>query len=260
MRPIILPGAAALEWLRSRAQSALDAWAREWVVGYESRLGTALRVEAIDGAHRSDIREYEVARTDAGCMWFRVSRADRLDLSCAVVGHELMPRSACADDWIAGVVDGAWLALTRELTTALLLGAPVPSKWPPQLTALPAAALATGAGSVLISCESLGLHAVADSNLWRSVPPTQRDVTQRLPGLTAVDRAIRNARARLEVMLGSTEVELPKLVDLRCGDVLRLPQRLDQGLAVLCEGRPLAQASLGQAQGRVCVQIVGHRQ
>ncbi|HEY5760120.1 MAG TPA: FliM/FliN family flagellar motor C-terminal domain-containing protein [Steroidobacter sp.] len=259
VRPIILPGAAALEWLRLRAQSALDAWAREWVVAHGSRLDGALRVEAIDCTHRTNIHEYEVVCTDAGCMWFRAGRADRLDLGCAVVGHQLMPRSTCADDWIAGVVDGARHALTRELTTALL-GAPMPGKWPPHLTALPAAALATGTGSVLICCEGLGLHAVADGSVWRSVPPTRRDVSQRLPALTAVDRAIRKARARLDVMLGSTEVELPKLVDLRCGDVLRLPQRLDQSLAVLCEGQPLAQAALGQAQGRICVQIVGHRQ
>jgi flagellar motor switch protein FliM len=44
-------------------------------------------------------------------------------------------------------------------------------------------------------------------------------------------------------------------MDLRCGDVLRLPQRLDQGIAVLCEGKMLAHALLGETQGRKSVQL-----
>lgn len=259
VRPVYVPGSAALEWLRGRAQEALDCWAREWVVGYESGKSATAYVHCADGMQPSLVHEYEVVSTENGCMWFRSSRVERLDLSCAVVGAELMPRSSHADDWIAGVVECAWDARNRGLCAALL-GTPMPRRFPPSLTSLPATLFAAGAGSVQISCEGIGLYAVADSAVWDCVPPTRRDdVSHRLPDLTPLDRAVRRASARLDVMLGSAEVELPKLLDLRCGDVLRLPQRLDQGIAVLCEGQPLAQAALGQAQGRICVQLASNQ-
>lgn len=78
--------------------------------------------------------------------------------------------------------------------------------------------------------------------------------------LTPLDRAVQRTRVALDIMLGSVEVELPKLLDLRCGDVLRLPQRLDQRIAVLCAGRPLARAVLGETQGRKCVQLLADDQ
>jgi flagellar motor switch protein FliM len=77
-----------------------------------------------------------------------------------------------------------------------------------------------------------------------------------LPKQTALDQAAARARMRLDAMLGSVEVELPKLLDLRCGDVLRLPLRLDQRICVLCEGIPLAHAALGETQGRKGMQVI----
>jgi len=90
------------------------------------------------------------------------------------------------------------------------------------------------------------------------LPPTERGTVQRRPALIPLDRALRRGNAQLAVMLGSVEVELPKLMDLRCGDVLRLPQRLDREITVLCGGKVLARAALGERQGRKCVQLASN--
>jgi hypothetical protein len=115
-----------------------------------------------------------------------------------------------------------------------------------------------GSGAVQLSCEALGLFAIADRAVWRSVPPSERAAVAR-PALTPVDRAASRAAVRLDVMLGSVEVELPKVLDLREGDILRLPQRLDQPLAVVCAGKPLAHAVLGEVHGRRGAQLVAGR-
>jgi flagellar motor switch protein FliM len=56
-------------------------------------------------------------------------------------------------------------------------------------------------------------------------------------------------------MLGDAELELPKVMDLRVGDVLRLSARLHEPLTVSCEGRPFARALLGVADGRKAIQF-----
>lgn len=258
-RPIYVPGAAAFDSLQQRAQAALDAWSREWVSGCASGaqpVATLQVCAASDRARPQPHEYYDAVRTETGCMWFRCSAADRLSFAGAVVGAELMRGSAYADDWIAAVADGAWDTRNRALCSALL-GAPVSDA----LTASVSASLfAFGSGAVRLSCDMLGLHAIADSVIWRSVPPTKRAVAHRLPKLTPLDRAAQRAMAPLDIMLGSVEVELPKLLDLRCGDVLRLPQRLDQGIAVLCDSKPLARAVLGETQGRKCVQVFSNDQ
>ena len=255
-RPIHLPGTAALDSLRQRAQAAFDAWAREWVSGRvaDGQRTAELSVCALAG-ERSHAHEYEAVRSEAGCMWFRCSAADYLNFGSAVAGAELMPGSAYVDDWIADVIDCARNARNRALCSALL-GTPVVNALPPSLIALPANLFAFGSGAVQLSCDALGLHVIADSAIWRSVPPSERAPAHRRAKLMPLDRAARRAKAKLDVMLGSVEVELPKLLDLRCGDVLRLPQRLDQGIAVLCEGKPLARAALGETHGRKCVQMI----
>jgi len=257
VRPIHLPGAAALELLRARAQAALDGWAAEWVVGWG---GDALQADALQlrvaptEAVQSVPLGFEALCAEAGCIWFGCGAADRSELGRAVVGAELMPGAVCADDWIADAVDRAWEARNRALCTALL-GAPSSEAWPASPTALPAQLFAVGSGAVQLSCDAIGLQAIADGGVWQAMPPGERSSAQRLPAPAALSQAARRATARLEVVLGSVELELPKLLDLRCGDVLRLPQRLDEQLAVLCDGKPLAHAMLGEAQGRKCVQL-----
>lgn len=255
VRPIHLPGAAALDVLRRRAQATLSAWAQEWVSGWANDSQAAVHVRTVADEEAQSGHEYSAVRTEAGCMWFRCGPANRLSFGRAVVGAELMPRSACADDWIAGVVDCAMEARDRALCSALL-GTPLSEPLPPAPGVLPKCVRAFGAGAVQFLCDELALDAIVDRAVWRNVPPTQREDAHRLPKVTPLERATQRAKVRLEVILGSVAVELPTLLDLRRGDVLRLPQRLDQGIAVLCEGKPLARAALGETQGRKAVQIL----
>lgn len=191
-------------------------------------------------------------------MWIRRSVTDYLNLGRCVVGPELMPRAICGDDWIAGVVDSAWDARNSALCSTLL-GAPSTVLRAPEVE-LPEALFAFGSGAVQLSCDILGLHAIADKAVWRALPVVPRAPAQSLPSLAPLDQATQRAVVRLDVVVGDVEVDLPNLLDLHCGDVLRLPQRLDEGMTVLLEGKPLARAVLGRMQDRMCVQVFANHQ
>ncbi len=254
-RPIHLPTAAAHEWLRRRAHAALAGWAREWVSGFtpeDPRLAE-LQVHAAGDFAGLEKYEYDGVDTGAGALWFRRGAPDRLACSRAVAGGELLPRSVCADEWVAGITAQAWKLRNRELAAALL-GAREPEVFD-SAAAPPGSLFAFGAGAVYLSCDAFGLHALADAAVWRPYTP-RAPAHPRRPAPTALDRAASQARVGLAVMLGSVDIDLPKFLDLRRGDVLRLPQRLDQGLAVTCDGRPLARGLLGEHRGRKCVQII----
>lgn len=254
LRPVLIPGAAACEALRARAQAALDAWAREWTIELSSdaRVAPQVRVSAgLDESWTPGSDEWDAVRSEAGCVWFRRSSGDRARLGEAVVGAALLSASGYVDDWIAGIAERAWQTRNRTLAAALL-GAVTGDE---SSASLSATLFAFGSGAVLLSCEELGLYAIADSGAWCSASPAARTPAQER-GVTPLDRAMRQATARVDVMLGSVELELPKLLDLRRGDVLRLPQRLDSGIHVLCEGQPLAHALLGELQGRKCIQVL----
>ncbi len=257
VRPIHIPGKAALDWLRQQSLAALDDWGREWLSAWtpgDVRM-QSLTISGIGDRVRPPLREYEAVSGGSGSLWVRRSAADLSSFGRIVLGAELMPRLSCVDDWVAETADHAWNARNRALCASLLGAATT------QLGAsseLPADLFAFGSGAVVISCDALGLHAIADKNIWSSVPPGTRAAGRSPPMLTPVEQATRNKALRLDVMLGSVEVELPKLLDLRTGDVVRLPQRLDEGITVLCEGQPLAQATLGATQGYKGVQLFTH--
>jgi hypothetical protein len=255
VRTLHVPGAKALESIRVRAQAVLVEWAREWMSGWQENTSRIeLQVAALDVASGPTAAEYVAVRSASGCLWYRRDWADRAAFARCVVGPALMQRSACADDWVIGVVERAWQTLTHALC-AELLGPPVAPGEETVAVELPESLFAFGSGAVQLSCEALGLFAIADRAVWRTVPPSERAVTAR-PALTPVDHAARRAAVRLDVMLGSVEVELPKVLDLRGGDILRLPQRLDQPLTVVCAGKPLARAVLGEIDGCRGVQLV----
>jgi len=250
VRPIHLPGAAALESVREHAAAALDEWAREWVVDDASSM--SLRCSGVSVEAQSP--DYQLLRAKEGCIWFRRSGTDRERLGHAIVGAARLPDVTRADSWLVAAIDQACNERDRGLCS-VLLGSPIAERISP-LSTLPDEVLAFGSGAVQLSCEWLGLYAVVESSVWRKIPPIARDGQRRMPRADTLDTALRGAGTRLEVMLGSVEVELFKVLDLRHGDVLRLPQRVDQPIAVLCEGRPLARGALGDSGGRKCVQLL----
>ncbi len=69
-----------------------------------------------------------------------------------------------------------------------------------------------------------------------------------------------SSRVRLVVTLGSAAIDVSTILDMRRGDVLRLSQRLDEGLAVTCAGQLVARALLGASEGRKSVQLIADHQ
>jgi len=158
------------------------------------------------------------------------------------------------DEWTRDIFEQAWHSRNRALCVAL--SGPPAAQGPAESAAtLPAHLFEFGSGAIRLSCEFLGLHAIADSSVWRNVPPLERTRQHSLPRVSVLEIAARRANVRLEVLLGAVEIDLPRLLDLRCGDVLSLPTRLDERVAVLCEGRPLAHGLLGAARNNKCVQL-----
>jgi hypothetical protein len=249
-RTIHLPGATALAAIAQRARAGLASWAAEWTIGGAAASPT---IEAASLEHdvALDTPEFESVRTPAGTLWCRRNIADLANFGRAVVGSASMPRGKWADEAVADIIEHAWSARNRALAAALLNSAPDGMA---ARGALPANLFELGAGSVHFSCELSGLHLVADHSIWRSAPPSERARNARTR-LTTLDDAVRRPTARIEVVLGAIELDLSSVLDLRSGDVLRLPQRLNEGLSVLCEGQPLARGALGERDGRVCVQL-----
>ena len=248
VRPLRLPGATALEALRQRAQDALDGWAREWVSGGDPRHAATVRLHAADTGRPGHDGRHELVRSEHGGLWLRCGADDRAAFARAVLGSGPDP----LDDWSRRALDAAQDACRRALGGALLGTADLhiaPAE------EVPAALFAFGAGSVQVSCAGFGLHAIADAGVWHAMPPPDRAVGSGLSGLVPLDRAARGAAARISVPLGQVDIEIGRLLDLRRGDVLRLPQRLDRRFAVLCDGRPLAHAVLGEFRGRRGVQV-----
>ncbi len=243
--------------LRDCVQAALDAWAHEWVSAPWRDAPEATKVQARAACEgQQPLRhEFDAVCTEAGCLWVRCSTEDRLHFGQAVMGAGLMPGGSFADDWVAGAVDRAWEARDRALCAALF-GTTGSSDAPLMAQTPPAELFAFGSGAVEFSCWGTGLQVIAESAVWRTVPPIAQRAAPPLPEITPLTRAMHQATTRLEVMLGSVELDLPRLMDLRCGDVLRLPQRLYQPVTLLCEGQALAHALLGELHGRKAVQTV----
>jgi hypothetical protein len=249
VRAFHLPGSSAVAVLQRRAYAALAAWAADWI-NDKQRLET-LHLECIDGQELHWSGEFESLRGAHGRMWFQRGARERLDFGRAVVSGALMPQSSYADDWIAQLAEHAWAARNRALCAAIV-GAVETAM--PEIGAWPESLGSRGSGAVSIRCEPLGLYAIADAGIWSQVPPSERKATP-LPAVVPLERATRHARLRVEVMLGRVELELPKLMDLCHGDVLRLPASLDEPFVVCCEGKPFARALLGDGDGSKAIQF-----
>lgn len=251
-RTIHLPGATALATVAERVRTALRPWLAEWTIGGADASSPAVDAKSLERDATLETAEFELVQTSAGTLWFRRTASDLASLGRAVVGAALMPRGAWADEDIADVVERAWVARNQAIAAALTGATP---ENPPSRGALPASLFELGSGSVYFYCDSLGLNLVADRSVWRSTPPSERARAVRAKP-TPLDQAVRRPHARIDVVLGAVELDLSNVLDLRSGDVLRLPQRLDEGLSVLCEGQPFARGALGERAGRVCVQLI----
>jgi flagellar motor switch protein FliM/N len=254
-RPIYFPSSAALHWVQQRALGALQAWAAEWLLvgaGHPSQMH-GLKILTVTEPIQRRRGGYLQLRGEAGCMWVRCVEADRRHLGKAVVGAELMPQSGDADEWIAQAIACAWEARNHALCTALL-GAVVCEDL--LSDELPEDLLDVGSGALQLSCAFIGLHAIVDGGVWSAVPAPIRAGAQAPNRLAPLEQAVRSARVSMEALLGSVEIELAQLLDLACGDVVRLPLRLGETVEVRCEGMHLARAALGEMHGYRSVRLI----
>ncbi len=258
VRPIYLPGATALAALRERVWAALQSWGRDWIGGWSAdpTLLENLRVAA-PGGLAAAVNSWE----QSGGLWFRCGRAETERLAGAITGEGELTGTGIADDWMRDLVDRVWRS-RNEALSAGLSGSTVAEGKFHVTSVLPSSLFEFGSGAVEISCKPLGLYAIADQSVWRTIAPPARAHQYSRPRLVPLEAALRGARARtrLDVMLGAVDIELASLSDLRRGDVLNLTSRLDTGIAVLCAGKPLTQALLGTVGGRKCVRLLGHQQ
>lgn len=253
VRTIHLPSATALDAIRARIQFALQTWAAQWVRGWQP---TDVLAVSLCGASECPTRahgsRYEPVSAAVGTLWLRRGAADCSRMGEAVVGDRLVPNGTYVDDWIGAALASAYAACRQELYRALLNADPPAEHAAFDL--LPEHLTVLGSGAIHVACERIGIDAFADSAVWRSLPP-QRMALRPRPPLTPLYLAVQRHDARLDVVLGGVDVEIPMLTDLRCGDVLRLPKRLNESLSVECQGRPVAHAVLGDFQGQKSIQL-----
>jgi flagellar motor switch/type III secretory pathway protein FliN len=253
-RPFLLVGDSARSIPRERAQAALDAWLAQW-----SRSGESQRVSvhAVGECAHCELRrcklngaQFEEVAATRVRVWVRRDEGAPSELGRTILGEALVDELGSSGAWVTEVLNAARDACQRTLSEALT-GAP-PGKEFTWLDTLPVSLFASGSGALHIYCQALDLHLYADAGAWGDAAPAR---VRRSGPLTALAHAVRDSSARLEVRLGEVDMELSKITDLRSGDVLRLPQPLEAGISVLCEGQRLASGSLGEMLGQKCVQL-----
>lgn len=244
-RPLRLVGAQALRAIELRLLSALLPWAQDWLPAPAAE--PTLRLQAVPRGALPAGR-HELHANQSGRVWFRHAEADARALATALLGA---PPARHAND---AVFDAALADARRARNRAiaeLLIGPhddPVEAPLDPALAAF-------GSGALQIEGEAIGLAAFADEGVLRHVPPLE-GARAALPRLVPLEQTLHRAPLQLEVTLGSVELELGPLLGLGVGDVIRLPTRLDELLAVSAGGHRLAGGRPGEHRGQRAVQLL----
>lgn len=253
-RPIELVGTSVLQSLREAVAPELKAWAQDWLPGSCGELelaATALEASQLDTV--SQVGPWECTATERGSVWFNAAKLKQRRLAHVMLGGDAFAGAGPElDSWTQRLVAQALVAQRRALGAVLLTPVVATSQWLEE--ALPRRLLRFGEGAIRLSCDRVGLEAVVDAPAWRELLGRAFSVPPR-GGLTPLEAAACTGTVELGVVVGQVDVELAKVLDLRSGDVLRLPRRLDERLMVECDGRPLAEASLGERGGKLCMQL-----
>lgn len=244
-RPIRLVGAHALRAIELRALSALLVWAQDWLP--DATPEPTLRVQSPLPSAVTAFKA-EMLGDEVGRVWFRHLESDDRALAAALLGAP--PARSAGDGVLEATFAEARRALHRAIAEVLVVlhGEPVDVTPDAKLWAF-------GSGAVQIDCEAIGLHMIADDGVLRHVPPLERPAAV-LPQKMALDKTLARAPLRVDVMLGSADLELGPLLELQTGDVIRLPARLSDSAAIEIDGRCVAQGRLGMHDGRRAVQLV----
>jgi flagellar motor switch/type III secretory pathway protein FliN len=247
-RPFVVLGSTTLRAVESHAQAALGAWAQEWIAEGEPEV-SAERVEAGTCAPAS----FLACSGPHGSIWIRHEPDNIPGLGQIVLGPDFMRDGQCPDTWSESAIRRARVSMNEAIAFAMT-GSRGAQDEPRELLPLPAELHAPGSGAAELHCALLGLHVVIDAaaNLRFAAVSARGE----LPPVSPLATALAAVKLNLSVPLGEVTLELGNLATLAAGDVLRLPKRLGEPIDVLCEGKPLARAALGESAGRKGIQIL----
>lgn len=258
------------EQLRGMAAAAFAGWREAWV-------GTA-SAGSPEATRCRNPQEVGGALTEAawrpwgemGWAWWAVAGrgqgSDRAvpgldELFRALVGEASAAPLAGRGEAQASVAEDLVRAAWRDLERRL--GGLVPPRPPTADPARPPA-FSPWSGALLLTFPWW------DAELWllldgaaveHRLAPTRRAPAP-AGGLVPVWRALSRRPASIQVLAGSFELDLGTLASLRPGDVIRIPQALDQPLDVLAVGAPdqpptpIGAAFLGRVGDRRAVELV----
>ena len=252
VRPIHIPGAAACEALQRRVQAALDAWSLEWVCPQGGEVPRAtVQMSTVYEGMSGLADEYETAGDVAALAWFRCRDADCASFARAVTGQPLAAGLA-ADEGLGQAIDLARCARNRALCAALI-GEAVPAIEVALCSSPPATVFAMGSGAIELSCPAVGLHMIVDGSIWQCLRTSRRD-EQRLcavggepdgkPAVRSVLPLLGSVKLNVEVRVGSAEVSVAELLEMKQGAVLVLDRTVEAPLDILVDGHVVARGTL----------------
>jgi Type III flagellar switch regulator (C-ring) FliN C-term len=262
VQDLVVPGDTIFDGLRERVQAALELWSRAWLVDatFQAAVQATVVVATANAADSLPEQPFELVQSSApGRLWIRTAPADRSMLARAVMGFEVSLDEHVIDPWVADVSNRAWVTRNDAVCAALLKG-PVCLGPEGRAARLSPRLFRFGSGTVQISCDALGLYLLVDADLSRTAAPPSDTTAVSLLNAVRLSEAIRSECVHLEVLLGTVDLPLPQILDLRCGDVLRVTRRLEERLSVHCAGNPIALAALGQSFGRTAAQLFASHQ
>jgi Type III flagellar switch regulator (C-ring) FliN C-term len=255
VRAIRLVGAPVLPVLHEIAATALASWAEEWLACAAPDAMSDLAVAAVEPADAPVTGPASHWAGGQGELWFDESSDNERRFGLAVAGSALLDDAAGVDDWVAAALVRAKAERNRALCGALTGVAIKPAAARP-VARLPSALFALGSGAIRIRCLRIGLDVVTDAEVaLRAQAPSPSSSRSPLPRLTPLEGVAASTTTRLVASLGTLDLDVSTTLDLRCGDVLRLPRRLDEGIDVTCGGVPVSRAQLGELDGRKGIQL-----
>ncbi len=251
-REFRLVGTRHLRALRVALESALSAWAGDWLAHDGEPPGAlSLRISALPPAWDFETWPGDSLSWGDARVWLDDSPAQRARLGVAIAG----PASAddIADRWLAALLGRARRERDRALCIALAASADARAIRNAG-DALPDDMRLPGSGAIRIACPAIGLDAVANLAAWRRHLPPRVELAPAPARRPLVDAA-GDGVVQLVATLGADGLDGAAALELRRGDVLRLGRWIDDGVDVTCVGAELCRADLGRVDGRLGVRL-----
>jgi flagellar motor switch/type III secretory pathway protein FliN len=225
-----------------RVLAALTAWAQDWLP--QDQVPLHVKVSALT-ALPNEKEPFELHAAAGARLWVRQSPSDSQSLAAAL----LASAADTADPILAHAAQCAACERNASLALALVgeAAACQPATPDPSLAAF-------ASGALQLECPAIGLFAVTDASALRHVAPGERAPALERPA--PLLRALGRASATATAVLGRVELPLNDLLQMRAGDVLRLPTSLEAALALEVSGVCFATAELGRVGHQVSVQLL----